>query len=136
MLMIDSNIWAYYFDRDAPEHRLIVAKVEEALTREKLAINTVIIIEVAHFLVKNLGPVVGRTKLDMFHCFPFRVIDLDYDLTSKAVGLLVKYSHEGIGGRDATILATLETLGFNRIMTHDEAFKRVDWVAVMDPVSG
>ncbi|MGB9659584.1 MAG: type II toxin-antitoxin system VapC family toxin [Nitrososphaerales archaeon] len=135
MLIIDSNIWAYYFDKDAPEHSLVVDKVEDALRSESVTINTVIIIEVAHFLVKNLGPVVGKGKLDIFLSFPFSIVDLDYNLTLKAVAFLAKYSHQGVGGRDATILATAETLGLNKIMTHDEAFKRIDWLKVIDPVS-
>jgi predicted nucleic acid-binding protein len=135
MLIIDSNIWAYYFDRDASEHPFVVDEVKDFLRSEKIAINTVIIIEVAHFLVKNLGPIIGRNKLDIFLSFPFTIIDLDYDLALRAVGFLDKYSHEGIGGRDATILAMAETLGLNRVMTHDEAFKRIDWLDVIDPVS-
>ncbi|MFB0522730.1 MAG: type II toxin-antitoxin system VapC family toxin [Candidatus Bathyarchaeia archaeon] len=134
MLIIDSNIWAYYFDEDATEHRSVADKVEAALTSQKIAINTVIIIEVAHFLIKNLGPMIGRNKLNLFLSFPFAVIDLDYDLTQKAIDLLAKYSHRGIGGRDATILATAETLSLNEIMTHDQAFKRVDWLKVIDPI--
>jgi len=106
MLIIESNIWAYYFDTDIPEHPYVVDRVEQALRSETISINTVIIIEVAHFLVKNLGPVVGGKKLKAFLSFPFTVIDFDYELTLKAVELLTKYSHQGIGGRDATILAT------------------------------
>jgi len=135
MLIIDSNIWAYYFDGDAPEHLSVVDKVQEALSSEKIAINTVIVMEVAHFLIKSLGPLAGRSKLDVFLRFPFRIIDVDYELMLKAVELLVRYSREGIGGRDATILATAETLNLKRIMTHDEAFRRVDWLEVVDPVS-
>lgn len=135
MLIIDSNIWAYYFDKNASEHPFVMNEVEEALRSEKIAINTIIIIEVAHFLVKNLGPVLGRDKLKVFLSFPFTIIDLDYELTLKAVELLAKYSHQGIGGRDATILATAETLNLNRIMTHDEAFKRIDRLKVIDPIS-
>ncbi len=135
MLTIDSNIWAYYFDKNAPEHQFVVDKVEESLNSEKVAINTVIIIEVAHFLVKNLGPVIGKGKLDVFLRLPFTVVELDYDLTLKAVEFLAKYSHQGIGGRDATILAAAETVRSTKIMTHDEAFKRVDWVEVIDPIS-
>lgn len=135
MLIIDSNIWAYYFDKNTPEHKSVTYMIEKFLRSEKIAINTVIIIEVAHFLVKNLGPVVGRSKLDVFLSFPFTIIDLDYDLTSKTLEFLAKYSHQGIGGRDATILATANRLNLNRIMTHDEAFKRIDWLEVIDPVS-
>ena len=135
MLIIDSNIWAYYFDEDAPEHDFVVDDVEEALRSERIAINTVIIIEVAHFLIKNLGPLLGRNKLSTFLSFPFRIVDLNYELTLRALDLLAKYSHLGIGGRDATILATAETLNINEIMTHDEAFKRIEWLKTIDPVS-
>jgi len=133
MLIIDSNIWAYYLDEDAPEHPSVINSVEGALRSEKIALNTVIIIEVAHFLIKNLGPVIGRDKLNLFLSFPFTIVDLDYKLALKAVELLANYSHQGIGGRDATILAAAETLGLVKIMTHDEAFKRVDWLKVIDP---
>lgn len=135
MLIIDSNIWAYYFDEDAAEHDFVVDDVEEALRSERIAINTVIIIEVAHFLIKNLGPLIGRNKLSIFLSFPFRIVDLNYELTLRALDLLAKYSHRGIGGRDATILATAETLNINEIMTHDEAFKRIEWLKTIDPVS-
>ncbi len=97
-------------------------------------INTVIMVEVAHFLIKNLGAVLGMEKLREFLRFPFTVVDLDHSLALRALELLAKYSHVGVGGQDATILATAESLSISRIMTHDEAFKKVDWLEVIDPV--
>jgi len=135
MLIIDSNIWAYYFDEDASEHSSVTEHVNTILKTEKIAINTTIIIEVAHFLIKNLGSVLGKRKLQLFLSFSFTIIDLNYDLTLRAIDLLVKYSYTGLGGRGATILAIAETLNINEIMTHDTAFKRVDWLRVIDPVS-
>ncbi|HID91201.1 TPA: type II toxin-antitoxin system VapC family toxin [Candidatus Bathyarchaeota archaeon] len=133
-LIIDSNIWAYYLDAEAPEHSSVVRPVQEALRSERVVINTVILMEVAHFLIKNLGPVIGRRKLDVFLRFPFTVVGLDYDLTLESIECLMEYSHLGIGGRDSTIIATMRRLGFKRIMTHDEALKRIDWLNVVDPV--
>jgi len=52
----------------------------------------------------------------------------------RTVELLADYSYQGIGGRDATVLATAKTLGLKRIMTYDEAFKRIDWLTVIDPM--
>lgn len=134
MLTIDSNMWAYYFDREAPEHPFVANKIEEALGSEKIVLNTVIIMEVAHFLIKNLGPVTGKDKVETFLSYPFTILDLDYDLTQEAIDTLVTYSHLGIGGRDATILATMKRLNTKRIMTHDEAFKKVDWIEIIDPI--
>jgi predicted nucleic acid-binding protein len=134
MLTIDSCIWAYYFDKDSAEHPLVTEPVDKALRSEKIVLNTVIIMEVAHFLIKNLGPITGKNKLEVFLSFPFLVLNLDYDLTLDAIEHLKNYSHLGIGGRDATVIATMKNLGFNKIMTHDEAFKRLSWLEVLDPI--
>lgn len=134
MLIIDSNMWAYYFDKDTPEHPFVVDQIDKALSSEKIVMNTVIVIEVAHFLVKGLGPVIGKDKMETFLSYPFTIIDLNYDLTQEAIDILVAYYHTGIGCRDATILATMKHLNFDKIMTHDESFRRVDWIEVIDPI--
>ena len=131
--MVDSNIWAYYLDADAPEHKFVVLEVRKAL-REGVLINTVVVMEVAHFLIKNLGPVLGREKLDVFLGFPMQVEDLSLDLVIVSVDELCKYSHLGIGGRDATLLATMRRRRANRIVTHDEALKRVPDIKAIDPI--
>ena len=134
MIFVDSNIWAYYFDEEAPEHKYVIRPLERALREEEIAINTVIIMEVAHFLVKNLGAELGRKKLGVFLGFPFRVVELTQQLALTSVRLLAAYSHLGIGGRDATILAAMRELGINTIMTHDKAFRRVPGIRVIDPI--
>ena len=133
MIMIDSNIWAYYFDSDAPEHKSVAPAVMKSL-REGVLINTVVVMEVAHFLIKNLGPVLGREKLDVFLSFPMQVDELTSDLAREAVDDLSKYSHLGIGGRDATLLASMRRKGVTSLMTHDEALKRVPDIRTSDPI--
>ena len=135
ILIIDTNIWAYYLDRDSVEHESVIAEVEKALKSEQIAVNTVIIMELAHFLIKNLGPVDGGEKLGVFLRFPLVISDFDYRNALDSVEMLKRYSHLGVGGRDATILATMSAAGVKRIMTHDEALKKVDWLQVVDPVS-
>jgi predicted nucleic acid-binding protein len=66
LIFIDSNIWCYYFDRSAQEHDIVSGKLEHALTGS-VAINTVIEMEVAHYLIKNLG---GSGKEEN-GCIPF-----------------------------------------------------------------
>ncbi len=133
MIMVDSNIWAYYLDVEAPEHPSVVPEVRKAL-RGGVLINTVVVMEVAHFLVKNLGPVLGREKLDVFISFPMQVDELTLELARGATGELSRYSHLGIGGRDATLLASMRRKGVRKIMTHDEALKRVPDIKAIDPV--
>ena len=134
ILIIDTNIWAYYFDQDSQEHKSVVGPVENALKSEQIAINTIIIMEVAHFLIKNLGPVDGGEKLGLFLRFPLVISGFEYRSALDAVEMLKKYSHLGVGGRDATILALMNQAKANRIMTHDEALKKVSWLEAIDPI--
>ena len=85
ILIIDTNIWAYYFDGDSPEHKSVVGPVEKALKSEQIAINTIIIMELAHFLIKNLGPVEGGEKLGLFLRFPLAISDFEYRSALDAV---------------------------------------------------
>ena len=47
--------------------------------------------EVTYFLIKNLGPIVGKDKLDVFLSFPFVISSLDYDVTLEAMEHLRSY---------------------------------------------
>jgi len=49
------------------------------------------------------------------------------------VRLLSEYTHAGIGGRDATILATMKKLDLKRLMTHDKSFSSIDFIEFIDP---
>jgi predicted nucleic acid-binding protein len=133
MIMIDSNIWAYFFDADTPEHKSVVADVRKAL-KDGAMVNAVVAMEVAHYLIKNLGPILGREKLDIFLSFPIRLDELNSDLIKGSIDELCTYPHLGIGGRDATLLASMRKNQVERILTHDKAFKRVPDVKVMDPI--
>lgn len=92
------------------------------------------IVEIVHFLVKNLGPINGKKKIDIFLEFPLIIEDLDYMHVKESIDLLCHYSHVGIGGRDATILATMKKLGIKKIATHDAAFSHIEWLDVIDPI--
>ena len=92
--------------------------------------------EVAHFLIKNLGPVNGGEKLGLFLRFPLVISDFDYRSSLDAIDMLKRYAHLGLGGRDATILALMSRAKIKKIMTHDEALKKVEWLEPVDPVSG
>jgi len=132
LIFIDSNIWCYYFDRSALEHDIVSEKLEQALD-DGVAINTVVEMEVAHYLIKNLG-VQGKKKMDVFLSFHMQVVDFDQYLAKRSIELLAKFSQTGIGGRDASILAAMEELGIKKLMTHDRAFKRVNSIEVIDPI--
>ena len=135
MLVIDSNLWIYYADRTTPEHRKVAPYLTRVLHEEEIGVNTVIQMEVAHYLVKRLGRVRGEEALRDFLRLGISVDPLDDGLVADSVTQLVEYTDVGIGGRDATVLATLRRLGTTRLATHDHAFRRVDWVEIEDPVA-
>ncbi len=132
MLAIDSNIWAYYLDSTVPEHPRAARAVEKSLAGDVL-VNTVIQIEVAHYLVKRLGAVTGPEAADLFLSLPLTVDALDPSLLRDSLRLLARFTDVGIGGRDASLLASMERHGVTQLMTHDATFRRVDWVEVVDP---
>jgi predicted nucleic acid-binding protein len=135
VLAIDSNIWAYALDATVPEHLASARAVDRAL-KDQVLVNTVIQLEVIHYLVKRLGAVAGREAAEAFLSMPLVVDALDGPLVRNALRLLARYTQIGIGGRDASLLASMERNGVTRILTHDATFRRVDWVVVVDPVRG
>ncbi len=60
-------------------------------------------------------------------------------MLTAALGCLINHGYsEGLGGRDATIVATLNSQGITKIMSHDGVFKRLDRalkLEVIDPIS-
>lgn len=133
MVFIDSNTWCYYFDSSAEEHEQVAETLEEILEENEVTMNTVVLMEVAHYLIKNLGPVEGQEKIDTLLGYPFRVVDFTYSLFESSVDSLARQSHAGIGGRDATILAAMAEAGEETLVTHDKAFRNIDRVDVLDP---
>ena len=134
MIFIDSNIWCYYFDKTSEEHWKVSHYIETILNKNGIVMNYFIIMELAHYLVKNLGPIHGKEKIDGFLRFPFIIGDFDYELLALSIDMLTQYSHFGIGGRDATILATMKKFKIKKLLTHDKAFKKVDFIEAIDPV--
>jgi predicted nucleic acid-binding protein len=89
LIFVDSNIWCYYFDRSAHEHNAVSKKLEKILD-DGVAINTVVAMDVAHYLIKNMGSDVGRTKMDLFLSYPMEIMNFDQYLASGATSWLAK----------------------------------------------
>jgi predicted nucleic acid-binding protein len=134
MILVDSNIWAYYFDASLPEHSRIVRPLEVALKKSQVAVNATIVIETLHYLVKRLGSLEGTKKGEIFLSYGLPFYGVDEELVGLSLTKLSEFSHLGIGGRDATILATMSIEGIHTLMTHDQAFKRIPDIEVIDPV--
>ena len=134
MIFIDSNIWAYYFDASFPEHKMVIKPVETALKKNQAIVNATIVMETLHYLVRRLGPLEGEKKGRIFLSYGMPLYELNEEILELTLTKLSEFTHLGIGGRDASILATMTLEGISRLMTHDQAFKRVPEIDVIDPI--
>ncbi len=134
VVFIDTNIWCYYFDQSAEEHEIVSNHLETLFSKTKIVVNTVIVMEIAHYLIKNLGPIRGKEKVEKLLQSDLIIHEFSLANMISSVNKLAEFSHLGIGGRDATILATMNEIGIKHLVTHDHAFKKVETIQIDDPV--
>jgi predicted nucleic acid-binding protein len=139
MFFIDANIWCYYFDARHPEHEPVRGFMRRALLGETLAVNTLIVMEVAHYLNRNLSRDEAKKKTDnLLTLENLRIHDFDRERLVESLDILNKYSRShGLGGRDATIVSSVKSHGVEHLVTHDKALAevaRLESVNVVDPV--
>jgi len=127
MIFVDSNIWCYYFDRRLPEHEHVREPVREIIRSEEILCNTIIIMEVAHYLVRHFTEKAARVKIEYFvNLRNMIIIDFNRQMMAESLEDLVEHAYaDGLGGRDATIVATMNSKNVTRIISHDKVFKRL-----------
>lgn len=134
IVFIDSNYWIYLLDKTCEEHGYIAEHFKDLYDSASLAINTVVMVEVMHYLVKRLGPTVAKEKWQLFSSIDFIIGNLEFDQLDSIYNVLSKFSHTGIGGRDATILSFMEDNNITKLCTHDKAFKKIPDIEIIDPI--
>jgi len=134
VVFIDSNYWIYLFDKTCDEHAHVVDHFKELYDSASLALNTVVMIEVMHYLVKRLGPTVAKEKWQVFSSIDFVIGNLKFEQLDPIFEVLSKFSHTGIGGRDATILSYMEAQNITKLCTHDKAFTKIPNIEIIDPI--
>jgi predicted nucleic acid-binding protein len=134
MMLVDSNIWAYYFDASLPERSSVIKPLEGALKKNYVVVNATIVVETLHYLVKRLGSLEGTRKGRVFLSYGMPLYSIDEEIVNLALTKLSEFTHLGISGRDATILATMLIEDIRSLMTHDQAFKRIPEIDVIDPI--
>ena len=127
MIFIDSNMWCYYFDKRLPEHEAIRDMMRKTLTSEEIVCNTLIVLEVAHYLVRHFREPIARKKIEYFtNLSNLTIIDFDRQSMTQALERLLEHGYsDGLGGRDATVLATMKLKEVETIISHDEVFMRL-----------
>ena len=139
MIFVDSNIWCYYFDQRVPEHKHVREPMREIIKSDEIACNTIIVMEVAHYIVRHFNEKNARKKIDFFiNLRNMQISDFNKQMMQESLESLLEYSYaDGLGGRDATIIATLKSQDIRRIITHDAVFKRLAaklTLEVTDPI--
>lgn len=139
MIFIDSNMWCYYFDKRLPEHEQVRDTMRKTLTSEEIVCNTLIILEVAHYLVRHFTGSTSRKKIEHFtNLSNLTIVDFDRQSMTQALESLIEHGYsDGLGGRDATVLATMKLKEIKTILSHDEVFKRLSaklMLKVIDPI--
>lgn len=135
---LDANVWIYYLDEDLTGHDAVVDRVGDVIRSEPVFLTTVLQLEVLHYVSNQLADC--REVLDAFLTGDdVRVADLTSRDVERASELLGTHPQAGIGGRDASVLATMERNDVTRLWTHDTALRqmgeRLDWLDVADPVA-
>ncbi len=138
-ITIDSMIWIYEFDPYSLESK----NVQKWMRGEKgalnhyddIILNTIIPLEVLHVMSKKMKAnytLAYNAALAIMSIQTVTMVDFDSRLLMKSMELLGKYKTSGIGGRDASILATMIDQNVSLIATHDKNilsitdFQRID----------
>jgi predicted nucleic acid-binding protein len=134
IVFIDSNYWIYLLDKTCDEHDYIVDHFKALYDSSSLAINTIVMVEIMHYLIKRLGTTIAKQKWQLFSSIDFIVGNLEFEQLDRIFDVLSKFSHTGIGGRDASILSFMEDNNITKLCTHDKAFKKIPDIEIIDPI--
>jgi hypothetical protein len=83
--------------------------------------------EIAQYLVRHFPEENARSKIEHFvKLGNMKILDFDSKAMAKSLHNLSNYNYShGLGGRDSTILASMNLNGVKTLMTHDGVFKRL-----------
>jgi len=139
MIFVDSNIWCYYFDKRLREHEQVRELMRETLISQEIVCNTLIILEVAHYIVRHFDETTARKKIEyLTNLSNLTIVDFDRPSMNQALESLIEHSYDqGLGGRDATVIASMKFKKIKTIISHDQIFKRLCAkldLEVIDPI--
>jgi len=83
--------------------------------------------EVAHYIVRHFAEKVARKKIETFiNLINLEIADFNRQACNESVETLLAYAYnEGLGGRDASIIASMKLLNVKIIVSHDDIFRRL-----------
>lgn len=139
-ITIDSMIWVYNFDPLSPESinvRKWLYGEHGALNQYSIILHTLIPLEVLHSMTRKRTidfTTAFNAALGIIALEKVVLIDFNSNLLSESMVLLGDYEKFGIGGRDASILATMKDQNVERLATHDKNLLSITDFFRIDPV--
>lgn len=139
MIFVDSNIWCYYFDQRLPEHAKVREPMREIIKSEEILCNTITVMEVVHYIVKHFNEEAAQKKIEFFvNLRNMKIVDFDRQAMMETIETFIAHAYaDGLGGRDATILATMTSQNAKKIISHDNIIKNLAHklaLQVIDPI--
>ncbi|MGC8562710.1 MAG: type II toxin-antitoxin system VapC family toxin [Thermoplasmata archaeon] len=130
---VDANYWIYWFDERLPEHDFVDNAMQKAI-RDGAVVSTVTLMEVAHYF-RTLQPKILNEKMKMItNLSTLKLIDFTSTIMQSSIDLLSVYARLGLGSRDCVILATMKAVRTDTLLTHDESFKNVKGLKIIDEI--
>jgi len=109
------------------------------MSSQEIICNTVVVMEIAHYLVRHFREEDARSKIEHFiKLGNMKILDFDAKTMAESLDNLLNYNYShGLGGRDSTILASMNLQGIKTLMTHDNVFQRLPnkTLNIIDPVA-
>jgi len=139
---LDTNILWWYFVKNSKNHQQIKAFLDKLIldAQNSFIINEFVMIELFHLLIKKKGNEGFKiASLLLNERYPF--IELKYDLLhisdlNSVLQILYKYGkNSSIGGRDSTIIYSMDRHKVKDIITNDKGFEKVELITVHNPLN-
>jgi predicted nucleic acid-binding protein len=141
IFFLDTNILWWYFVKNSKYHQSIKIYMDKLIMDDQnsFIINEFVVIELFHLLIKNKGEDGFKiASLLLNERYPF--LEVKYDVLhvsdlNAVLKNLYKYGiRSSIGGRDSTIIYTMNRHKVKNIITNDKGFEKVESLLVHNPL--
>ena len=138
---LDTNILWWYFVKNSKNHQQIKTYLDKLIldAQNSFIINEIVLIELFHLLIKKKGNEGYKlASLLVNERYPF--IKFKYDLLhvsdlNSILQILFKYGPTtSIGGRDSTIIYSMNRHKVKALITNDRGFENVEFITVHNPL--
>ncbi|MHA1457890.1 MAG: type II toxin-antitoxin system VapC family toxin [Promethearchaeota archaeon] len=124
---LDTNVLWWYFVKNSKNHQSIKSYLDKLIldAQNSFIINEFVMIELFHLLIKKKGNEGFKiASLLLNERYPF--MEFKYDIL---------HISSSIGGRDSTIIYSMDRHKVKDIITNDKGFEKVELITVHNPLN-